>query len=590
MDISLKKEQKPIDQHAQWSDQSSAQWSELRNWFLSQDFSDSASYPIAALTQKLQKTFSLPGNDSASTHSWFHYETLYPVAERFAACSIDFSLAVLQAGFMRLRQIATLEAILCMSLDFGRIRLSEAVLDDLSHSELQLLSDSTLNRCKVQIGYLRLEQLVCNLPVATHAKPQKMRAPRPKVIYYAHSTLPYASSGYALRTHRILQALAQTQYQVRCYSRCGYPTTVEQHATAYTAPGQYVQYNRLTGRVEEIGVDQYIKESAATLEQVFTRETPAVVHAASNFLVALPALIAARRCAIPFIYEVRGLWEVTARSITPQLRDSELDRASVFAESFVIQNADHLLTLNSALAEELQRRGAPAERISLARNAVDVEQFSPSTTLNQRQIALGESLKISANDIVLGFIGSITPYEGLDDLLRACAKLKESPQSATDNFHILLVGDGKELENLAQLAAQLGISAQVHCVGRVSPEQARDYYSLIDITPFPRKPWEVCELVSPLKPFEAMAMQKAVLVSSVDALAEIIETSGEAPRGLVFEKGSIESLSHCLGRLMLDHELRAQLGVHARDWVRQHRQWQDTARSITAVYEEVLQR
>jgi glycosyltransferase involved in cell wall biosynthesis len=151
-------------------------------------------------------------------------------------------------------------------------------------------------------------------------------------------------------------------------------------------------------------------------------------------------------------------------------------------------------------------------------------------------------------------------------------------------MRLLIVGDGAAYQNCVALARELKLGEYVVFTGRVSHDRVEAYYSLVDITPFPRKPVPVCEMVSPLKPFEAMAMGKCVIVSSVAALAEII---GDRSVGFVYEKGSIEDLAQTLARVAADPDLRTQVGEEARRFVVLNRDWGILAQDVMSVYEKL---
>jgi glycosyltransferase involved in cell wall biosynthesis len=181
---------------------------------------------------------------------------------------------------------------------------------------------------------------------------------------------------------------------------------------------------------------------------------------------------------------------------------------------------------------------------------------------------------------VIGYMGGFQDYQGLADLLRAAKLLVERGHQ----FRLLLVGSGPMAGSLADQIEELALG---HCTwlrGRVPHDDVPRYYSLIDIAPFPRPPNPVCDIVSPIKPLEAMAMEKAVVVSSVAALSEMVE---DEQTGLVFEKGSVPALADALERLLLDEALRRRLGKAARVWVRENRSWQRAARAIAACYESL---
>jgi glycosyltransferase involved in cell wall biosynthesis len=316
---------------------------------------------------------------------------------------------------------------------------------------------------------------------------------------------------------------------------------------------------------------------AEAYERVLREERPEVVHAASNYITALPALIAARRLGLPFIYEIRGFWEITRSS-----RDTEFENTTRYAlmrhfEGVVARAADHVFTLTSAMRDELVQRGVEAEKITLVHNGVDPERFVPLAP----RLDLADRLGLPRDVPVIGYVGSFVDYEGLDDLVQACSLLHERGVV----FRLLMVGDGAEMNRLRQLVTETNLQDRVLLTGRVPHDEVEDYYSLVDICPFPRKPWEVCEMVSPLKPFEAMAMRKAVVVSSTHALREIVT---HEQTGLVFQKGDPVALADALERLLRDPALRERVAENGRAWATQERSWNASGRVVVEGYRALL--
>ena len=187
------------------------------------------------------------------------------------------------------------------------------------------------------------------------------------------------------------------------------------------------------------------------------------------------------------------------------------------------------------------------------------------------------------NSIVIGYIGSFVDYEGLDLLLEACALLKENHG---DVFKLLLVGDGDVMQQLRRTVQFLQLEDHVVFTGRVSHDEVQRYYSLIDIAPLPRKGLRVCELVSPLKPFEAMASGKVLITSSVQALAEIVD---DGITGLVFEKDNAKDLADKLELVLSDPNLRKKMGANANKWVLENHSWDVISKRVTDIYDQILE-
>ena len=187
---------------------------------------------------------------------------------------------------------------------------------------------------------------------------------------------------------------------------------------------------------------------------------------------------------------------------------------------------------------------------------------------------------------VIGYAGGLVDYEGLDLLLEAVADLKQQRTGPTGvDFHVVVVGDGHYEARLHALAERLRVLDVVTFTGRVPHEEVPAYLSLFDVTPFPRLPLPVCEMISPIKPFESMASGKAVVVSSVAALDR---DRADGTTGLVFEKGSAPDLARVLGALLDDPELRFKLGESARTWVVNERDWSSVVDIVDATYREIL--
>lgn len=404
----------------------------------------------------------------------------------------------------------------------------------------------------------------------------------PTVVNFLHFSLPYTSVGYATRSHGIAQGVLAAGWDIRPYTRLGFPQDFKPELEEAVLPAfdiiDGVRYGRIFGfgrrGMSEV---EYMAQAADCCEQILREQNATLVHAASNYTTALPALIAARRLGLPFVYEIRGFWEVTRSSRDKAFEKSRKYRTMKMYEDFVVSNADRIITITSAMKDELVERGIPVDRISLAYNSVDVDRFHAL----QRDEALAEQLGIPAHVPVIGYVGSFVDYEGLDDLLTAVAELRDSGRE----FRLLMVGDGAAMQMLQEMVVALELGPWVILTGRVPHEDVESYYSLIDVAPFPRKPWEVCELVSPLKPFEAMAMNKPVVVSGTRALLEIVT---DGLNGLVFEKGNPKSLADALDRLLQDSQLRADIGKRARGWVEEYRSWTRVGVDVAAVYSEVL--
>jgi PEP-CTERM/exosortase A-associated glycosyltransferase len=398
-------------------------------------------------------------------------------------------------------------------------------------------------------------------------------------IMVLNCSRPYHSNGYAIRSHGLLSALSNTSWVVLSYTRPGYPWDAACHIPpdrSECAQIDGIVYRHLKEpKNPNIGTNKYLEAAARAIEAVAVKDRPSLIHAASNHLTGLPALIAARKLGLPFIYEIRGFWEMTTASTNQDWLGSEQFEIQRKLETIIATEADHVVTLTGGLRDELILRGVHEDRVSIIPNCVDTKRFKPLPP--NKDLAQKLGLKKAPT---IGYVGAFIDPEGLDDLLRAAAMLKEQGVE----FNLLLVGDGKVLNKINELVEQLGLRRETFLTGRIPHEEVEQYYSLIDIAPFPRKPFPVCEIVSPLKPLEAMAMGKVVLASSVGGLKEIVE---DGKTGLVFEKGNIESLAETLLRVIRDKSLSERIRIEGMRWVNEKRTWETAAKELMNIYDQL---
>ena len=403
-----------------------------------------------------------------------------------------------------------------------------------------------------------------------------------RLVYVLHNSLPYSSGGYATRSHGVAAGLHEIGVDVQCITRPGFPLDIKPELEANEVPAQDVidgvSYSRTLSPLRAGKSEyEYMMQAAARLEKLLVARGAGYVQAASNYVTGLPALIAARRLGLPFFYEVRGLWEITRISREPEFERSVAYHIQRQMESVVAREADHVFTLTQPMLEELVARGVDEQKITLLPNSVDADKFLP----RGRDTGLAQRLGIPDGVPVIGYIGTFVAYEGLEDLAAACVKLHESGQ----DFRLMLIGNenasgqgrGPISEEIVRITDEGGIADKLIMPGRIPHEEVAAYYSLVDVSPFPRKPWPVCEMVSPMKPLEALAMEKAVVVSSVRALTEMIQ---DGVTGRVFEKGSIDSLFQVLREMIADPAQRERFGTAGREWVKQERSWTQVATHI----------
>jgi len=401
-----------------------------------------------------------------------------------------------------------------------------------------------------------------------------------KLFYAIHMRGPYISNGYTTRTYTVMKSLKVLGYDPEGVTRLGFPSDLAKFRTDKIPEIEDYQGLTFNALPDSEGgqllrpVDNLINAYAEKLVELGKKQRPHVLHAASNFINGLAVIIAARKLGIPSIYEVRGIWEITQVSKDSRYEHTRKYKLQRNLENLAVQTADQVITISEPLRDFVIEQGANPDTVFVVPNGVDIDAFKPQ----KRNAKLAGSINLKADQIVIGYIGSIVHYEGLDVLLKAVAGL---PETILKKLKVVIVGDGAFLPQLKEQAVKLSIGHLCVFPGRVPQKDVRKWYSLVDITPFPRHSLPVTELVPPLKPYEAMAMKKAIIVSSVKALAiEIID--GET--GLIFEKDNQDDLADKLLSVIKSAKLRTKLGRGGNKWVIKERSIRAIGDRLEQVY------
>jgi glycosyltransferase involved in cell wall biosynthesis len=338
-----------------------------------------------------------------------------------------------------------------------------------------------------------------------------------------------------------------------------------------------VPYHRLRPGPSLDHIEEKQQQFASHASDLVETLRPSVLHAHSDFLNCSVALGVGKRHSLPVVYEVRGFLEETWIANNPWAsRDADRYVWRREAETRCMEGAAAVVTLGDVMRREILSRGIPPEKITVIPNAVDPSRFKPGQRDSSRLAELG----ISVDETVIGYVSSLRRNEGVDYLLKALRVLLDEGHGVRG----LIVGSGPELPFLRQVAADLGIGDHVVFTGSVPNALIGSYYGLIDIFVVPRTRERVNQLVTPLKPYEAMAAGTLVVVSSIPALREVV-TDGET--GLTFTPEDSEDLARVLQSVLVDRDSRNQLARRGRAWVVEHRSWRASGEAYRALYERI---
>jgi len=402
--------------------------------------------------------------------------------------------------------------------------------------------------------------------------------PVESVLVALHSSFPHHRTGYAVRSHMILRHLQRLKLRVIVATRPGFPWDLTDHRNTPSNDGDQVDdvfYRRLTdgGRPRrEVPDSVYVRHYAHLLAGLATENQAGVIHAASNYLNGLAAIRAAQSVGLPCVYEMRGLWHYSRAVGTEGFDQTDRYNYEDILEQYAAECADHVVVLSNSLRERLLSDwGLSEAKVTVVPNAVDTELFFPA----ERDESLRSQWGM-CDWFVCGFIGSVTAYEGLDDLVKAISAISEKQKCG-----LIIVGDGRALADLERLAHELGCADRVRFVGRIPFSEVGRYYNCFDVCAYPRRDLPVCRIIPPLKPLEAMAMRIPIIVSRLSPLLELVE-GGKS--GVVTDPGSPSSIATAIRQLRDDPVLRANIAEAGYRYVRRERAWLVIAERYKQIY------
>lgn len=397
-----------------------------------------------------------------------------------------------------------------------------------------------------------------------------------RILHVFDHSIPL-HSGYTFRSFQILSEQRKLGYETL------HVTSIK-HVTPYvekeTVEGLEFYRTRDPGgilsKLPVLNQWHVVRTLTKRLEEIVKSEKVDIIHAHSPVLNGLAALKVGKKYNIPVHYEIRAFWEDASVSHGTTKEGGLRYNLSKWLETYVVKNVASVTTICDGLKKDLVSRDIPADKITLIPNAVDISKFfGPS----QADPELKE--KLGLNDMtVLGFIGSFYDYEGLDVLL---ASMK-SIIARVPNACLLLVGGGPMDGALKAQAEKLMLGDRVMFTGRVPHEKVQDYYNLVDIFVYPRKKMRLTDLVTPLKPLEAMAQHKLVAASDIGGHRELIE---DGKTGILFEPDSPVALARKIEELVADKDNWHNFHEAGRHYVEDVRNWKNSVSNYPAVYERI---
>ncbi|MEL7190209.1 MAG: TIGR04063 family PEP-CTERM/XrtA system glycosyltransferase [Pseudomonadota bacterium] len=402
-----------------------------------------------------------------------------------------------------------------------------------------------------------------------------------RVLHVLDHSLPI-HSGYTFRTRAILKAQEGLGIEVR-------GVTGQRHeldAPELSAPGAVETHDELTFHrtagtpTGPAGISEMreIKRLADSIKAVAQEWKPDILHAHSPALNGAGAVQAARALGIPLVYEIRAFWEDAAVGNRTGKEGSAKYRMTRALETQIVSKADAVFTICQGLRDDLIARGISGGKIGVMPNGVDLSLFGDPPP---RDDTLAKELGIAPSTPVIGYIGSFYDYEGLDDLIAAMPILRKSHPEAK----LLMVGGGELDAEWRAQAANLPDPSAVIFTGRVPHSEVERYYSLIDVLAYPRKASRLTDLVTPLKPLEAMAQRRLVAASNVGGHRELMK---HGDTGTLFTPDDPAACAASLSELLSTPEEWDAMRERAAEHVRTRHDWAVNAQRYASVYQLLL--
>jgi glycosyltransferase involved in cell wall biosynthesis len=402
-----------------------------------------------------------------------------------------------------------------------------------------------------------------------------------RVLHLLKESRPHRQSGYTMRSHYNVTTQRSAGWDPAVMTALGFPRWRTGSAGAPIEDVDGIRHHRLDpgpAYPEDAPPDAWLEDYAWRAADVVRAERPAIIHASSGWRgydAALVGLALGRHFRLPVVYEVRGVFD---GPVVTEGRERQRRRRAE-TEVRVMGAADAIVTLAETMRGEFIERGIAAEKVFVIPNGVDPEAFRPIAPDPDLRARCGVG-----DRFVIGYISNLDhPREDFETLIAATARLAGQGRDVA----CLIVGDGTRRAELERVARASGAADRIVFTGQVPHDEVRGLYALIDAFIVPRRDERAARLVTPLKPFEAMAMRRPLIVADLPALVEI---APDGVRGLAYRTEDPEDLARAVARLMDDPELAGRLAAVGRDWVIAERSWAANGPRWDEAYGYVLDR
>lgn len=403
-----------------------------------------------------------------------------------------------------------------------------------------------------------------------------------RILHIFDHSIPL-HSGYTFRSRAILEQQRALGWETAHVTSPKHNETTNSNVAEEDIDGfHFYRTPEQVGLLSSLPVLKQFAISSALfvrLKQIIPQIKPDILHAHSPVLNGLAGAKAAKHFGLPFVYEIRAFWEDAAVD-HGNCKEGDLRyRLTRALETRVIKQADAVTTICEGLRQDILGRGVSSSKVTVIPNAVNIEKFRFG---GQADDKLKTELGLTGKS-VLGFIGSFYAYEGLPLLLEAL------PLIHRDNADVklLLVGGGPQDNLLRQRVKQLSLDDHVVFTGRVPHQVVQRYYDLVDVFVYPRLAMRLTDIVTPLKPLEAMALGRLVVASDVGGHKELIH---DGENGCLFRADDVTDLSRVVVDLLNNRAQWDEQRGRGRQFVETERNWPGSVARYRNVYSALLGR
>ena len=301
------------------------------------------------------------------------------------------------------------------------------------------------------------------------------------------------------------------------------------------------------------------------VEATIKEEKPEILHAHATFFCGIVAVLLGKKHKIPVVYELRSLWEEREKKEAKTIFSKLQPLLITSIETYVMKRAQLVIAINKNLEVNINQRGIQNTKIiANAVNTSSVKPIKPTT---------------NAAPISFGYIGSVSPIEGLDIMAKVWSNIEN--KGLDNQFHVY--GKGTFYKPLKELISSLNLK-QFHLHGSVDPAEINTAFNNIDVIVNPRIKSKITDTVTPLKPLEAMAYSKLVIASDVGGMKELID---HQKTGLLFKADNTTDLEKCITEV-ITAGIPIEIVQDAKQYVLQNKSWLQNAKRYQSYYNELI--